>query len=99
MSDDMLGNLSRVLNLPRQFFVQSDQVYGLGTHAYVYRKRQKISAQQRKRIEAQVNLLRMHTDQMLRSVDIQSPHRIPQLATTEKYVSRKTLQLRSGLNG
>ena len=83
INDEMLDKLSRVLDLPRRFFLQPEQVYGLGTHAYVYRKRQKISAQVRKHIEARVNLLRMHVDRMLQSVDIHSPLPIPQISTAD----------------
>ena len=83
ITNEMLDEMSRVLDLPRRFFLQSDPVYGLGTHAYVYRKRQRISAQVRRRIEALVNMIRMHTDRMLRSVDMRSPFRIPQISTAD----------------
>ena len=83
ITDEMLDEMSHVLDLPRRFFLQSGPVYGLGTHAYMYRKRQRISAQVRKRIEARVNLIRMHTDRMLRSVDMRSPLRIPQISTSD----------------
>ena len=83
ISDEMLEELSRVLDLPRRFFLQLDPVYGLGMHAYVYRRRQNISAQARKRIEARVNLLRIHTDRMLQSVDVRAPLLIPQITISD----------------
>lgn len=79
ISDEMLEDLSRTLDLPRRFFCQSDEIYGLGSHAYVHRKRQRMSARHRKRIEAQVNLLRFHADRMLESLDVHAPLRIPDI--------------------
>ena len=83
LSKELLAGLSRVLDLPCRFFYQTDRVFGLGTHAYVYRKRQRISAQVRKRIEARVNLLRMHVDRLLQSVDIGAPRRIPEIIAAD----------------
>ena len=79
ISDEMLDDLSHELYLPRRFFYQSNKVYGLGSHAYAYRRRQRMSARHRKRIEAQVNLLRFHADRMLQSLDIHAPLRIPNI--------------------
>ena len=83
ISHEILAKLSQALDFPVQFFMQRDDVYGLGTHAYVYRKRQKITAPIRKRIEAQVNLLRIHADRMFDSLDVRSPQRIPQVAIAD----------------
>ena len=83
ISDEMLEDLSRALDLPPRFFLQTDPVYGLGMHAYVYRRRQNVSAQARKRIEARVNLLRIHTDRMLQSTDVRAPLRIPHITTAD----------------
>ena len=79
ISDEMLDDISRELDLPRRFFLQAGPIYGLGSHAYVYRKRQRMSARDRKRIEAQVNLLRLHVERMLESLDVDAPQRIPEM--------------------
>ena len=83
ISDEMLGELARVLDLPKRFFTQSDVVYGLGSHAYVHRKRQSMSARDRKRIEAKVNMLRWHTDRMLQSLDLNAGRSMPEIPITE----------------
>ena len=84
---EMCAGLSRVLKLPKHFFTQTDRVYGLGTHAYMHRRRQRISAEVRRRIEAKLNLIRIHTERLLESVNVESPYLIPQISPTDQDLS------------
>ena len=49
---------------------QADQVYGLGSSFIFHRKRKNVPVIIQKKIQAQVNILRMRVDRLLRSVDI-----------------------------
>lgn len=68
---EVFAKLSEKLNLPASFFQQSGGVHGTGTEAFhqMYRRRQALPARDFRRVEAQVNIVRMHLEKMLRSVD------------------------------
>lgn len=86
VTDAMAVRLSRALDVPVSFFYQTNRLYGLGSHEYAYRKRQSTPARVRKRVEATVNLMRIHTDRLLESIDLEPDCVIPQVnvADTEK---------------
>lgn len=64
-------NISETLNFPLDFFQQTSGVHGTGTEAFhqMYRRKQALPAKDFRRVEAQVNIVRMHIEKMLRSVD------------------------------
>ena len=70
LSDDELIILSKVLNYPKHFFAQTDQIYGPGTSELYHRKRQDIPIKLLKKVHATMHLRHMQIDRLLKSVDI-----------------------------
>ncbi|MDZ7829365.1 MAG: ImmA/IrrE family metallo-endopeptidase [Halofilum sp. (in: g-proteobacteria)] len=92
-SEDLVPSIATCLDLPHSFFRQKFRIYSMGTHAYMYRKRQKMSAKSRKMIESTVNVLRHHIETLLRSMDIDSPLTIPQLPPDEYGAPEKIAEM------
>lgn len=70
VSDDDLAKVSSVLGYHRDFFFQTDTVYGLGATVLFHRRRQTAPARVQRRVQAQVNILRMQIDRLLRSANV-----------------------------
>jgi Zn-dependent peptidase ImmA (M78 family)/transcriptional regulator with XRE-family HTH domain len=70
ISAEDLVKIARVLDYPQEFFSQADKVYGLGSSAIFNRQRQGVPVAQQKQIQAQVNILRMRIDRLLRGAEI-----------------------------
>lgn len=68
---EVIEKLPETLNFPLEFFYQLGGVHGTGTEAFhqMYRRRQALPAKDFRRVEAQVNIVRMHIEKMLRAVD------------------------------
>lgn len=75
--DALFDNLCKALEFPADFFLQNEDVLGFGSSAYFYRKKAKISAAERKKIHASINLLRIHLKKMLTSVDVRAKRNLP----------------------
>lgn len=77
--DDLVDRLEMELGYPRNFFYQSDDVHGVGTESFhqLYRRRQALPAKSLKKIEAQVNIVRMHIAKLLNAVEFEPGHGIP----------------------
>ena len=71
--------LSAALDFPGSFFQQNEELLGWGSSAYYYRKKASITASDRKRIQGQVNLSRIHIKKFLQSVEIESTRELPLL--------------------
>jgi Zn-dependent peptidase ImmA (M78 family)/transcriptional regulator with XRE-family HTH domain len=69
--------LCSALDFPISFFQQNEELLGWGSSAYYYRKKASITALDRKRIQGQVNLTRIHVKKFLRSVEIESVRDLP----------------------
>lgn len=78
-------SLCAALDFPASFFQQSEQLLGWGSSAYYYRKKATISAVDRKRIQGQVNLVRIHLKKLLQSVDIEASRKLPFLDLEDSY--------------
>ncbi|WBM40015.1 XRE family transcriptional regulator [Alcaligenes faecalis] len=78
--DGILHKLSSVLDYPESFFCYDRPIHGIGTgaHHLLYRKRA-LPAKTLKRIEAQINLKRMHIEELLASTEMESSRTIPRL--------------------
>jgi len=79
LSDQNLEQLSEVLKYPLSLFLKSDRRLGLGNAPLHHRKWQSISVRDLKRIQARVDLTRMHVSQLLRSAEIDSKYSFPRL--------------------
>lgn len=68
---EVLDNFCKELDFPTGFFQQSGGVHGTGTEAFhqMYRRRQALPAKDFRRVEAQINIVRMHLEKMLSAVD------------------------------
>lgn len=74
-----LDLLCSVLRMPSAFFLQEDELLGVGSSAYYYRKKAELTASDRDRIHAVVNLMRIHIKRLLSSIDIQPKRGLPRL--------------------
>ena len=66
-SDELLANLSRVLNLPVSFFTRPERVYPSNLH---WRKRVTAGPRYVRAAEAEMNVHRLAIERMLKSVDV-----------------------------
>ena len=82
--DVLFDQLCEALKLPREFFTQKEDVIGFGSSAYFYRKKDKLTATDRKQIHSWVNILRIHLKKMLEAIEIDSKRVLPR-ADIEEY--------------
>jgi Zn-dependent peptidase ImmA (M78 family)/transcriptional regulator with XRE-family HTH domain len=75
--------LCETLGFPIDFFIQNEEILGWGSSAYYYRKKASITALDRKRIQSQVNICRIHIKKFLRFVEIESARKLPVLDMDE----------------
>jgi Zn-dependent peptidase ImmA (M78 family)/transcriptional regulator with XRE-family HTH domain len=66
-----IENIALALNYSTDFFYQTDPIYGLGSSFIFHRKRKNVPVFVQRKIQAQVNILRMRIDRLLRSIDIE----------------------------
>lgn len=79
LSDAHAELICSALDFPISFFQQNEELLGWGSSAYYYRKKAAITAVDRKRIQGQVNLARIHIKKFLQSVEIESTRNLPVL--------------------
>lgn len=79
LSDGHADLLCSALDFPINFFLQNEELLGWGSSAYYYRKKASITAVDRKRIQGQVNLARIHIKKFLQSVEIEATRDLPVL--------------------
>jgi Zn-dependent peptidase ImmA (M78 family)/transcriptional regulator with XRE-family HTH domain len=70
VADDVLARLAAALGRPREFFFQTDQVFGPGLSEFFHRRRQDVAAKALARVHAQINIIRMHVSRLLKAVDL-----------------------------
>ncbi|MFA1684256.1 helix-turn-helix domain-containing protein [Achromobacter dolens] len=77
---DLLARLATALDYPPSFFNSTKPLHGIGTgaHHLLYRKRA-LPAKTLKRIEAEINLKRMHLEELLASTEMESDLMLPRL--------------------
>lgn len=69
VSEDDLIKLSNILKYPQHFFMQTEQIYGLGVSELYHRMRKEIPIRISKKVHAVVNILIIHMDRLLKSTD------------------------------
>lgn len=77
VSDSITDLLCNALNVPAEFLTQEEELISVGSSAFYYRKKSSLSASDRDRIHAIVNLYRLHLKKLLLSVDIESTRNLP----------------------
>ncbi|MGA7438332.1 MAG: XRE family transcriptional regulator [Luteibacter sp.] len=83
LTEGQLDSVSKHLNFPKAFFGQAGQRLGFGSSALYYRRRQDVTAVDRKRIAGIVNIVRFGLAKLLASVEIQASKRLPQVELEE----------------
>lgn len=71
ISEKCLTDLSRALNYPVSLFTKSDSRLGFGSTFSFHRKRQSLAVRDLRRIQAKVNLMRIHIGRLLLSAEIE----------------------------
>ncbi len=69
-TESILEQFSKALEYPEEFFFQTDNVYGPSIGEFFHRRRQDISVKVIARVHAQINIITMHIERLLRSVDL-----------------------------
>ena len=74
VSDDIVDRAASALRVPSSFFVQDERYTGFGISLVYYRKRSSALIGHLRRLQAEVNLHRIHVKRLLRGVDLVTPH-------------------------
>lgn len=69
VSEGLLEKLSEILRYPREFFSQTDQIFGFGPGELYHRKRRSVAARIMHTARAQINIRRMHLTRMLQGIE------------------------------
>ncbi len=75
VSEDDLEIIAKVLGYTKEFFFQKDRVHGLGSSFLFHRQRKQVPMQIQRKVQAQINILRMQMDRLLRGAEIDAPNR------------------------
>lgn len=78
-----LQRIADVLGYPTAFFFQSSQAHGVGSSGVYHRKRKTLPARLLNRLTAQINIVRLVVEKLLRSVDIERTQRFPEYNVDE----------------
>lgn len=70
ISEEMLRQLSIVLDFPKHFFSISDPLVGFGVGMFYHRKRQSLSSVKLGKIHAEMNIRRIQVLRLLRSIEM-----------------------------
>ncbi|MEX2288244.1 MAG: XRE family transcriptional regulator [Planctomycetaceae bacterium] len=82
--DSDLDALSEATKYTRDFFLQGDEVFGLGTICVFHRKRSSVPIRTLKAIQAQLNIFRMQVTRLLEGVSVEKDRPLP-LMDVDKY--------------
>jgi Zn-dependent peptidase ImmA (M78 family)/DNA-binding XRE family transcriptional regulator len=83
VSEDDLAHVAKVLNYTEELFFQKDQVYGLGSSFLFHRQRKDVPMLLQKKIQAEINILRMQVERLLRGAEIRVENRFEPLDIDE----------------
>ncbi|WP_158561265.1 ImmA/IrrE family metallo-endopeptidase [Emticicia sp. C21] len=68
LSDDYIEKISDILNYPKSFFLLKDEIYP--PSLIYYRRKAKVPGRTQKQFEAQMNIIRIHIEKLLKRVEI-----------------------------
>lgn len=77
VSEEDLGKLATVLDLPMTFFALPGERRGFGTSCTYHRKRTTMPSKELNHLLAQLNMHRVRIEQLLRNVDIEHENQFP----------------------
>lgn len=75
VTDDYLDRLAVMLHYPRDFFYQTNRVYGHGTTCIYHRKRQSLPLLELRRLIAELNVRRIQISRLLRGAEVEAENR------------------------
>jgi len=73
--DEDLDKIVKVLSYTEDLFFQKDQIYGLGSSFLFHRQRKEVPVILQRKIQAEINILRMQVDRLLRSANLETENR------------------------
>jgi len=79
ISEDDLERIAVTLNFTDGFFCETDKIYGLGSAFLFHRQRKDIPLFLQRKIQAEINILRMQVERLLRSFEIETENEFVQL--------------------
>src|SRR4051812_19849182 len=71
IDDTQLSAVARELDVPVEFFFQSDRVFGFGSSCFFHRKRSRMAIGDLRAIQARLNIFRFQLTRLLRGVEIE----------------------------
>lgn len=77
MDADRMAAIASALEYPLEVFNWNDQVFGFGNSAFYHRKQQALAQGTLRRIQAQVNLIRMRLVRLLKSIEVDTRFTLP----------------------
>lgn len=83
VSEEHLFRIASALDYPITFFLQTDKLYGFGSHCTYHRKRVTMPVQELKILLAKLNRLRIHIDRFLSAVELEHDNQFPRLDIEE----------------
>jgi Zn-dependent peptidase ImmA (M78 family)/DNA-binding XRE family transcriptional regulator len=75
VSEDFFDKVVEKLHYPREFFYQTDRVYGYGTTCIYHRKRQSLPLLELRRLIAELNVRRLQISRLLRGAEVEAENR------------------------
>lgn len=75
ISQEDLKDFSKVLDYPVDFFFQQDPIRGAGSSCLYHRKRQSMPIQELRRIQAEINVIRLQVSRLLRGAEIETENK------------------------
>ena len=75
VSSDDIKVLAKQLDYPPDFFTQQDPVRGAGSSCLYHRKRQSMPVQELRRIQAEINVIRLQVARLLRGAEIETENK------------------------
>jgi Zn-dependent peptidase ImmA (M78 family)/transcriptional regulator with XRE-family HTH domain len=79
VSDDDLAGMAKTLNYSEELFFQSDKVYGLGSSILFHRQRRCVPIFIQRKLQANVNIMRMQIERLLRGAEVKDTFRFQEL--------------------
>jgi len=97
IAPEYLQVIASALEYPQSLFIRSATTLGFGSTCMYHRKRQTLSVNELKRIQAKVNLTRMNIEILLRSAELEADYPFPNFDVAEygdveeiAYLTRRT---------
>jgi Zn-dependent peptidase ImmA (M78 family) len=75
VSEEDLDAIAHHLRYTKEFFCQRDRVYGLGSSFLFHRQRKQVPMHLQRKVQAEINILRMQVERLLRGVEIDTEER------------------------